>query len=149
MTRQAEPPLHALTTSNLIAACGVLVIAFGSGWTLMQSNFANVEKAAETRAETTNEAEALLRKQGYDLGIELKARLELVEAAQAQLRMTAAREPVEKATVEAITSAIDKRIDLIQAQITDINRQIAAALIIIDNNNNGSAGGRKLLPGPQ
>jgi hypothetical protein len=46
-----------------------------------------------------------------------------------------AHDPVEKATLDAIITAFDKRTDLIQGQIIDINRQIAAALIIIDNNN--------------
>jgi hypothetical protein len=45
-----------------------------------------------------------------------------------------AHDPVEKATIDVIIDAINKRDDLFQAQITDLNRQIAAALIIIDNN---------------
>jgi len=46
-----------------------------------------------------------------------------------------AHDPVEAATLKAIDDDFNKRIDLIQTQIVDVNRQIAAALIIIDNNN--------------
>jgi len=64
----------------------------------------------------------------------LLARLVIVEQTQISVLSTRARDPVEKATVTAINDAIDKRVDLLQAQISEINRQIAAALIIIDNN---------------
>jgi hypothetical protein len=50
------------------------------------------------------------------------------------LAARSARTPVEKETIDAIVNALDKQIQLVQGQIIDINRQIAAALIIIDNN---------------
>jgi Mg2+ and Co2+ transporter CorA len=45
-----------------------------------------------------------------------------------------ARDPVEKATLDAIADATGKRIDLLQDQLTDINRQIAAVLLTAEGN---------------
>lgn len=52
-----------------------------------------------------------------------------------ELSARQAHDPVETKTIDAVVSAIDKRLDTFQTQIVDINRQIAAALIIIDSNN--------------
>jgi hypothetical protein len=109
----------ALSPSNLIAAIVVVFMALGGIWALAQSQFASIEKTQQSGEAATRDRERLLLD-----------RIETLETNGGRQ----AREPVEKATIDAITSAIDKRIDLIQAQITDINRQIAAALIIIDSN---------------
>ena len=92
----------------------VTVVALGVGalWAVSQNQFANTDKTMA----------------------DLSRRLAIVEAAQANLSTKLAHDPVEAKTFEAVSVATDKRIDLIQAQITDINRQIAAALIIIDQN---------------
>lgn len=103
-------------------------MAFGSGGAIVQSQFSNVAKTQETADASTKEREKVL--------------LDRIEKLEESARKQA-RDPVEKATLDAINSASDKRIDLIQSQITDINRQIAAALIIIDNN---STGVRKIQP---
>lgn len=131
-----------VTTTNLIAGCAVLIMAFAAGGALVQTQFAGVEKTNSNYATSSKDSVELLRKETNDLALELKAHVDRLEREQLEAARTSAREPVEKATVEAITGAIDKRIDLIQAQITDINRQIAAALIIIDNN----SGVKKLSP---
>jgi flagellar biosynthesis/type III secretory pathway protein FliH len=63
-----------------------------------------------------------------------RARLSVLETELLTLVPKLAHDPVEQKTIDAINTAMAKQIDQIQAEITDINRQIAAALIIIDNN---------------
>ena len=120
---------NGIPSGTLIAAIVVVIMALGGGWTLMQSQFSGVAKTQENAETSIKERESVL--------------LERIKALEENQRRQA-REPVEKATLDAINSATDKRIDLIQAQITDINRQIAAALIIIDNN---SSAPKKITPG--
>jgi hypothetical protein len=117
--------------TNLIAGCAVLIMAFGSGGAIVQSQFSNTAKTQETADASTKEREKIL--------------LDRIEKLE-EIARHSAREPVEKATLDAIITASDKRNDLMQAQISDINRQIAAALIIIDNNN--QVGVKKLSPSP-
>jgi hypothetical protein len=92
----------------------VTVVALGVGalWAVSQNQFANTDKTIS------------------DLG----RRLAIVEATQATLITKLAHDPVEDRTFQAVAKATDDRITLLQNQITDINRQIAAALIIIDQN---------------
>jgi predicted nucleic acid-binding Zn-ribbon protein len=92
----------------------VTVVALGVGalWAVSQNQFANTDKTIS------------------DLG----RRLAIVEATQATLITKLAHDPVEDKTFQAVAKATDDRIVLLQNQITDINRQIAAALIIIDQN---------------
>ena len=108
-----------ITTSNLIAAIAVVIMAFGAYWALMQSQFENVSKTQETSEQATKDRDDML--------------LSRIKVLETEARREA-RDPVEKATLDAIVAAIDKRDDLIQSQIGDLNRQIAAALIIIDSN---------------
>jgi len=109
-----------ITPPTLIAACAVVIMAMGAGGALMQSQLAGVAKTHETAEAATKDREKIL--------LDRITKLEDSEKKQAH-------DPVEKATLDAIITAFDKRTDLIQGQIIDINRQIAAALIIIDNNN--------------
>jgi len=92
----------------------VTVVALGGGavWAVSQNQFANTDKTIS------------------DIG----RRLAIVEATQAMLITKLAHDPVEDKTFQAVSKATDDKILLLQNQITDINRQIAAALIIIDNN---------------
>ena len=111
-----------ITPATLLSAIAVVIMAFAAVGTLMQAQFASVAKTQETSDTATKEREKLL--------------LERIKTLEANAQ-NQAHEPVEKATFDAVTAAIDKREDLFQAEITDINRQIAAALIIIDSNSNG------------
>jgi predicted nucleic acid-binding Zn-ribbon protein len=134
----------------LIAAGSFLLLAFGSVWTIMQSEFSNVDKTS-----------TLIRSEVIALADEVKARIadihgelrhdyikspeftqsqknidiliDRIKVLESHVQKTA-RDPVEAATMAAALTALNKQIDLLQAQIADINRQIAAALIIIDNN---------------
>jgi chromosome segregation ATPase len=70
-------------------------------------------------------------KQRFD---SLDARVLAMTAEINQIEKEAAHHPVEQETIAAIDSDFSKRIDILQVEIQDINRQIAAALIIIDSN---------------
>jgi hypothetical protein len=130
---------------------GALAITIASaGWTIFQAEFNNVEKIAnadrDRSAAATVELKAIfdkyLTKETHNAYVSdvknqidtIKERVATIQRIQDERGAKIAHDPVEQKTVDAINSAIDKRIDLIQSQITDINRQIAAALIIIDNN---------------
>ena|ERR1700722_2563748 len=76
---------------------------------------------------------------------ELKSQLTELQSVQATILSRLAHDPVEDRTFQAVIAAVGKQIDQTQAQIADINRQIAAALIIIDNN---SGPKRNLQPPP-
>lgn len=97
---------------SLMSIATILSMAFAGTWALFQTQLSSIEH------ELTR----------------MQDQLHDVQERQIKLISSEAHEPVEKATIDANNVANDKRIDLIQGQITDINRQIAAALIIIDNN---------------
>jgi hypothetical protein len=134
----------------LLLGAALMITAASAGWTIFQSEFANVEKIANADRERTVAAVTELKTtfskyltekehEAYTFGIRkeldtLKGRIDEIQRIQGERATKLAHDPVEQKTIDAINSAIDKRIDLIQGQITDINRQIAAALIIIDNN---------------
>ena len=107
--RGGDPTLSWQTIVAAITVVGLLAVA---QWTIFQNQFANTEKTIS------------------DLG----RRLAILEATQAALITKLAHDPVEDRTFQAVAKATDDRIVLLQNQITDINRQIAAAIIIIDNN---------------
>lgn len=113
-----EPPRSWLTI-----AVTVVALLVGAEWAVSTSQFSNVYKAIdENRFE-------LVRRE-----TELKGRVALIEAQQLAMLSRLAHDPVEDRTFQAVAKATDDRINLLQNQISDINRQIAAALIIIDNN---------------
>jgi len=150
-----------LSWVTIVGAATVVGLMAAAGWTIFQNEFANVkETAAEDRRQavlyyntnrddlirreteikatfnlylTKDEHRAFLDGVARDMAT-LKDRVDTIQRIQESRSSKLARDPVEQKTIDAINSATDKRIDLIQAQITDINRQIAAALIIIDNN---------------
>ena len=150
-----------LSWITIVGAATVVGLMAAAGWTIFQNEFANVkETASEDRKQSvlyynTNRDDLIRReaeiKSNFDRYLtkdehrafldgtktdltNIKERLAVVEAQVATSLTKLAHDPVEQKTIDANNVATDKRIDLIQAQITDINRQIAAALIIIDNN---------------
>jgi hypothetical protein len=154
-----------LSITNILSVASVLILAFGGGWTLFQSQIAGIQKqidlvnehrsedisvilrrldAVDTKTEKINDTlrsditgNLVSRNEFVQFGerfVTLKEIAMKTASELSDLKSHTARNPVDKDTTDATTNAIDKRIDLIQAQITDINRQIAAALIIIDNN---------------
>jgi hypothetical protein len=101
-----------LSWQTIVAAIVVVGLIAAAQWTIFQNQFTNVDKTIA------------------DLG----RRVAILEATQAAITAKLAHDPVEKATFDAVAKSTDDRITLLQSNITDLNRQIAAALIIIDNN---------------
>lgn len=110
-----------ISAGNLIAAIAVVIMALVAGGALMQTQLAHV-------TETQNDRDAAIKERDTMLLDRIKV---LEDGAR-----KAARDPVEKATLDAIVAAIDKRDELIQStfsnQINDLNRQIAASLISVE-----------------
>lgn len=148
---------------NLVGATTIVALLFGGSWTVFQTQFSSVDKTiVALRDDTGKKFDALdgqiskindtLRS---DIASNLISRNEFIqfqyrfESAARQndetrerlntLSARSAHTPVEKETIDAVVIALDKQIQLVQGQIIDINRQIAAALIIIDNNTKKSA----------
>ena len=145
----------------------MLIMAFGGGWTLMQSQFSAVEKRIDelkqlnefrldeqktqiVALETTVRGDlqnVFIPRREFD---EFQKRIEALSSEITRLQTeqnaaasSAARHPIEKETVDVIDADFSKRIDQIEVQIQDINRQIAAALIIIDNNSSSNVTSRR------
>lgn len=101
-----------ISWQTIVGAVIIVGLVSGGQWVVSQTEFASIEQTQH----------------------ELRDRIIGVEAEQKNIIAKLAHDPVEQRTFQAVVDAEDKHIDLLQAQIQDINRQIAAALIIIDNN---------------
>lgn len=146
---ESDPQISWMTIVGAVAVVGLMC---GGQWVVSQTQFAHGADVQRTMREDFLTLSAKVQHdmvsrdefaQFQDRYAAALAHVNRLDDQLVKLNSTEARDPVEKATMDAIISATDKRIDLIQAQITDINRQIAAALIIIDNN---SAGPKKITP---
>jgi uncharacterized protein HemX len=143
-----------LSWQTIVGALSAVAILGAAGWTIFQTQFANIEKELATDRARAEELQASLDKyltirehNGYRADVDnrvgdLDRRVVVLEASQAK----AAREPVEAKTFEAVSKATDDRVTLLQNQLNDVNRQIAAALVIIDQNRGLSRGSPLPLP---
>jgi len=157
MTQKAGDPQ--ISWMTIVGAISVVGLMTTGQWIVNRVQFDNIDKVATA---TNERLDKYLTKDEYKAYLagevtrfdSLSARVTTLEQQQVTTLSKLAHSPVEQATVDAINSAVDKRIDLIQQQITatsqanqaqiaDLNRQIAAALIIIDNN---AASPRKSAP---
>ncbi len=139
-------PEAKLSWQTVVGAGVVVGLMAAAQWTIFQNEFSSVKDIATADrshvAELKNAFDKYLTKaehEAYLTGVKndirtIREAIATIQRIQGERASKLAHDPVEQKTVDAINSAIDKRIDLIQSQITDINRQIAAALIIIDNN---------------
>jgi hypothetical protein len=144
-----------LSWQTIVGALTAVALLGAAQWTIFQTQFSNVEKtAAADRAQVETLKAGLanyltLREHSeYRDAVtgrldDLRRRVVVLEAAKDTVLAKLAHEPVEVGTFQAVSKATDDRVTLLQNQITDINRQIAAALIIIDNN---AALARKTAP---
>jgi hypothetical protein len=145
---------------SLVSVATILSMAFAGTWALFQVQLSSVNREIDLVNKTTAATFASLDNEIDKVNVTLRtnltstyiprtefeqfqlrfdairAQITLLGDRQADLVGRSAREPVERATIEAINAAVDKQIAIIQGQISDINRQIAAALIIIDSNSN-------------
>jgi hypothetical protein len=147
----------AIGIQTLVSLAIVLFMAFGGGWTLFQAQFAGLTRQIdelrtldsfrldEQKAQII-ELQRIIRNDLQEVFIPrreftefqkrfeaLTAEVNRLQAEQHAAIASAARHPIEKETVDVIDADFSKRIDQLQVQIQDINRQIAAALIVIDN----------------
>ena len=149
MADKGGPELSWQTVIAALTAVGILAAA---QWAIFQNQFAGIEKIVTAdRILSTDNRTALdkylsirehneYREGMKDQVEDIRRRLTMLEIAMTKM----AHDPVESRTFEAVSKATDDRVTLLQNQITDINRQIAAALIIIDNN----AAARRTTPTP-
>jgi hypothetical protein len=133
--------------TNIGVGAAIAVSFVAAGWTIFQNEFSSIkETATADRIQTARDIAEIkdnyltkAEHRAYSGGVAeqlsgIRLRLVSLETMLTAIQPRLAHDPVEDRTFQAVSIASDKRIDLIQAQITDINRQIAAALIIIDNN---------------
>jgi chromosome segregation ATPase len=150
-----------LSWATIVGAISVVGLMTAAQWVIFQNEFSDVREtiaANHNQAATelsSNKADIILRETelksdfgkyltkdehlAYLDGIKaqltaLQARVLTLETELSGATARLAHDPVEDRTFQATVSAADKRVDLIQAQITDINRQIAAVLIAVENN---------------
>ncbi len=135
-----------LSWQTIVGALTAVALLGAAQWTIFQTQFSNVEKtAAADRAQVEILKAGMatyltLREHGeYRDAVggrldDLRRRVMVLESAKDSIIGKLAHDPVESGTFQAVAKATDDRVTLLQNQITDINRQIAAALIIIDNN---------------
>jgi len=132
--------------TTIVAALTIVAILFGAGWTIFQAQLSDLRDVVKSDHESALRQADVLEAEIKTLHTELVGqaefkqfvlqyndlvdRLKFLEAEQRLNERTQAREPVEKATLEAINSAFDHRLAQIQSQMDDINKQIAAAIII-------------------
>jgi len=133
-----DPQLSWMTVISMI---GLVALLFGGSWAVFQTQFANVEELIKTdRAQSVSNFNELKNElivlrgaiTGEKRFEELLKRVDTQEQRILDIIAKSARNPVEGGEVTALVSAIDKRLDVVQAQIADINRQIAAAILLGD-----------------
>ena len=131
-----DPQLSWMTVIGMI---GLVALLFGGSWAVFQTQFSNVENQIKTdRVQSTNnfnevKSELIIIRAsitGEKRFEELLKRTDVMEQRILDIVAKSARNPVEGAEVTALVNAIDKRLDVVQAQIADINRQIAAAILL-------------------
>ena len=123
-----------LSWMTIVGAGTLIAMLVGAGWTIGQNEFANVKEAAKQDREQATLYYNTNRDDLARANTESGRRIAILESQMSAIIPRLAHDPVEQKTIDAINAATAKQLDQIQAEITDINRQIAAALIIIDNN---------------
>jgi hypothetical protein len=128
-----------LSWGTVVIVAGVIVPLIGGSWAVFQTQFANMqlqitidrqqnaEAIKELKADITAIRREYTDEKRFD---EALRRLDGMSNRMLDLAGKAARNPVERDEVVALIGALDKRQEVTQAQIADINRQIAAAILI-------------------
>ena len=147
-----------LSWQTIVGALTAVALLAAAQWAIFQTQFANVEKSATNDRTHIEELSGQLDKyltirehSEYRAATaaqldDMRQRVATLETARVAILDRLAHDPVENATFQAVAKATDDRVNLIQSQINDINRQIAAALIIIDNNSGATRKTAPILP---
>jgi hypothetical protein len=122
------------TWAVVIAAAGVLCLVVGGGYAIIQNQFKTMDDKIESNRRDIGLALSLREHAAYQheqegVNTQLRARLVALENEQRELLGHAAHNPVESKEVDGLSASVDKRIELVQQQINDINRQIAASVL--------------------
>jgi hypothetical protein len=143
----AAPPQ--LTWTNVVATVGVICVLSAGGYTIVQNQFAFVRQSAlQTNEDVLKQIELsrheieLIRSQYLSLrehnaylheqetiNQAFRTRITTDEGTLREILGRMAHTPVESKEVDGLSASVDKRIDLVQQQINDINRQIAASVL--------------------
>lgn len=107
-----------LTWISVITTIGVFGVVVGGFYKILEAQFDSI-----------NTQIALLRHDTEQLRDALTARILVLEAEQRSILSRSARSPVETQQVNDLSHTIDVRMQVMQGQIDDINKQIAAAII--------------------
>lgn len=86
-------------------------------------------KILEAQFDSINTQIALLRHDTEQLRDALTARILVLEAEQRDILSHAAHSPVEAQQVNDLSHSMDARMQTMQGQIDDINKQIAASIV--------------------
>lgn len=145
----AEASGPQLTWTNVVATIAVICVIAGGGYKIVESQFDYVRQSSdasfldiskqiqENRADIKNIRDGYLTlrehnsfKQALDDSlVAVGSRLTVLETEQRELLGHSAHSPVEAKEVDQLSISVDKRFELIQQQINDINRQIAASIL--------------------
>jgi hypothetical protein len=131
-----------LTWTNVVATIAVICVMAGGSYKIIEVQFDFVKQVSDAAFSELSKQIALNR-----LDIErtrteylslrehnaaqealqgtlaaLRARISVLEVDQKELLSHAAHSPVEAKEVDALSGSVDKRIELLQQQINDINR---------------------------
>jgi hypothetical protein len=127
-----------LTWSTVIAAIGVLAVIAGGAYQIVETQFTDQAKQTDLirrELEQVREQYLTLREhiayqqEQKTVNESVGARLTFLEVGHRDLLAHGARTPVEAKEVDGLSASVDKRIDLLQQQLNDINRQIAASVL--------------------
>jgi hypothetical protein len=138
-----------LSWTNIIASVVMIAVLVTGGYKIIESEFDYVRQSsaasfadlnkqimqnradiAKVRDEYLTLREHSANQQGdSDVNIALRNRLSTLEAQQHDLIAHQAHVPVEGKEVDQLSASVDKRFELLQQQINDINRQIAASVL--------------------
>jgi hypothetical protein len=138
-----------LTWANVFVAIGVICVMVGGAYKIIEVQFDFVKQSSDASfselskqialnrldiERTRTEYLSLREHNAFQEAIQgtlsgLRARVSVLEVDQKELIGRAAHSPVEAKEVDALSGSVDKRIELLQQQINDINRQIAASVL--------------------
>lgn len=138
-----------LTWTNVVATIVAICVIAGGAYKIIEVQFDAVRQTSETAIaelnrqialnrldieRTRTEYLALREYEATQLGLRdnlstVHIRLTSLENQQRDILLHAAHSPVEAKEVDQLSSSVDKRLELMQQQLNDINRQIAASIL--------------------
>lgn len=107
-----------LTWISVITTIGVFGVVVGGFYKILEVQFDSIATQI-----------ALLRHDNEQLRDALTARILILEAEQKDLIGHAAHSPVETQQVNDLSHSMDARMQTMQGQIDDINKQVAASIV--------------------